>query len=109
MTGLLTLRTDADDRLTPLLGGETFAPPTPLGSLPALARLQADPFNLGQHLMAALGGTALLARLDHRHRGLWPGCYQPGQRAGCSAAHRQITMASASPADASQQTIYAHT
>ncbi len=53
--------------------------------------------------------AAQIARLDHRHRGLWPGCYQPGQRAGCGAAHRQITMASASPADASQQTIYAHT
>src|SRR3990170_4781771 len=38
---------------------------TPLDKIPAIDRLQADPFTNGQVLTAALGGAELLKRLDN--------------------------------------------
>ncbi len=63
MAVVLALRTDADGRVVSSLDGQALAV-TPRDALPALARLQADGYNLGKTLFAALGGDALRQRLN---------------------------------------------
>jgi tetratricopeptide (TPR) repeat protein len=65
MTLELTLRTDAAVRLTVSLDGQPLAGPTPLADLPALPALQAAPYDQGRALTQALGGQALLERLQN--------------------------------------------
>ncbi len=64
MAILLTLRTDSEECTTPLVDGQILAEPTSLADLPSLKVLQADPFNQGRALTAALGGDHLLEHLD---------------------------------------------
>ncbi len=64
MSVILSLRTDAQHRLTVTCDGALLAAPTPLADLPALLALQAAPYDQGRILTAALGGADLLSRLD---------------------------------------------
>ena len=60
----LTLRTDSAQRLTVARDGQPIAAPIPLADLPALPALQAAPYTRGRALTQALGGAALLSRLQ---------------------------------------------
>ncbi len=64
MSVTLVLHTDPEECITPYLDGQPLAGRTPKASLPTLERLQADPYELGKQLTAALGGQALLKRLE---------------------------------------------
>jgi hypothetical protein len=61
---LLSLRTDSDGKVTPFLDGQPLAEPTHLASLPSLKTLQAAPYAQGRSLTTALGGDAVIERLD---------------------------------------------
>ncbi len=63
MAVILHLTTE-NRAVTPFAEGEPLAPPTPLDDLPDLQTIQANPYDRGQALFRALGGDALLARLD---------------------------------------------
>src|SRR3972149_3988844 len=64
MSIILSLRAQPEGHLTPFLNGQPFVAPTPLDKLPTLDRLQADPFELGKALTAALGGEPLVRKLE---------------------------------------------
>ena len=66
----LTLRTDERGDVSAYLGDERLAGPTPRDTLPKAPALYADPYALGRSLYAALGGPALLARLEGDAGGL---------------------------------------
>ncbi|MBN1874568.1 MAG: CHAT domain-containing protein [Anaerolineae bacterium] len=73
MSVTLILRTDAEQRLTVTtcdsvtdgsVTGDLLTGPIPLADLPALPALQPAPYDVGPDLTRALGGDALLARLE---------------------------------------------
>ena len=64
MTVRLALRTGDAGCLTVALDGEPLAGPTALADLPSLPALQAAPYDQGRALTRALGGDALLDRLQ---------------------------------------------
>ncbi len=64
MALILQLRTSPEEAITALIDGQPLAVPTPRQALPALAELQADPLEVGKRLTQALGGAALLDRLE---------------------------------------------
>ncbi len=64
----LALRTDARNQIISSLDGSLLAT-TPLDQVPSLELAQADPYNLGKKLMDALGGAALLQRLNAEGQG----------------------------------------
>jgi hypothetical protein len=49
MAVILSLRTDAEDRLTALLNGSPLGASTPLGALPVLKILQQTPFTWAEN------------------------------------------------------------
>ncbi len=63
MSVVVALRTNGA-AVTAAVDGEVLAGPTPLEDLPGLERLQADPFELGKGLTAALGDDGLLRLLE---------------------------------------------
>jgi tetratricopeptide (TPR) repeat protein len=60
----LHVQTDDQQRITATHRGERLAGPTPLDDLPTLPVLQADAYVKGRALLEALGGSALIERLE---------------------------------------------
>ena len=63
MAVTISVRVDDQDQVLACLGSQLLAT-TCIADLPSLERLQADAYHLGQTLLVALGGGALLQRLN---------------------------------------------